>query len=124
VLVTIVFLPICIPVVFGPAYGPMVLGAQVMMVGTAVSAVSFALTQFYFASGRIDLWTKAYGLYTTLVIGLGWLCIQRWGFFGLAGVVGLGKVLFAALLVVIFVIVWQKSDRGVWPLDPAKDNPE
>jgi O-antigen/teichoic acid export membrane protein len=109
VLLTIVFIPILIPVVFGTAYSPMVVGAQVMMVGTAVSAASFLLTQFYFASGRIDLWTKAYGLYTALVIGLGAYCIQRWGFVGLANVVGLGKVLFTALLVVIFVTVWQKS---------------
>lgn len=113
VLLTIVLIPILVPVVFGPAYSPMTLGTQVMMVGTAVSAVSFLLTQFYYASGRIDLWTKAYGLYTALVIGLGWFCIQRWGFFGLASLVGLGKVLFIVFIAAIFVTIREDAIKSL-----------
>jgi O-antigen/teichoic acid export membrane protein len=105
----IVLIPSLVPLIFGSAYSPIVPGVQIMMVGTAVSTVFFLWTSFYYASGRIDLWTKAYGFYTVLVIGLGAFCIQRWGFFGLANVIGLGKILFTMLLVVIFMTVWQKS---------------
>ncbi len=77
----------------------MVVGLQVMMLGVAVSAVFFWLSVFYYAFGKISLWTKAYGLYTLLVIGLAWSCVQQWGFTGMAGLVGLGKVLFTVTMV-------------------------
>jgi O-antigen/teichoic acid export membrane protein len=107
--VTTVLIPTLVPIVFGSVYSAMVPGVQIMMMGAAVSAVFFLLTWFCYASGRIDLWTKAYGLYAALVIGLGWLCIQAWGFFGLASLVGLAKVVFTIVLVVIFMKVWGKS---------------
>ena len=100
-LLAIPLLPILVPVVFGLGYRPMVPSAQVMMVGAAVSSVFFWLNSFYYSSGQINLWAKAYGLYTGFVIGLGWLAIQRWGFFGLAGLVVVGKVLFTLGMVIL-----------------------
>ncbi len=91
-------LPIFIPMVFGSAYNPIVTGAQIMMVGAAGSAVFFWLNSFYYASGRIVLWTKAYGLYTVLIIGLGWIFIQQWGFVGFTMLITLGKILFILLM--------------------------
>jgi O-antigen/teichoic acid export membrane protein len=85
----------------------MVTGTQIMMVGAAVSAVFFWLSSFYYASGRIALWTKAYGLYTVLIIGLGWIFIQQWGFVGFTMLITLGKILFT-LLMGGLIIAWGK----------------
>jgi O-antigen/teichoic acid export membrane protein len=96
-------LPIFIPMVFGPSYSPMVTGAQIMMLGAAGSAVFFWLNSFYYASGRIVQWAKAYSLYTFLVIGLGWFCINQWGFVGMAAVIAVGKILFTSSMVILLV---------------------
>jgi O-antigen/teichoic acid export membrane protein len=100
---TIPLLPVLVPTVFGLAYRPMVLGAQVMMAGAAISALFFWLSSAYYAFGKIRAWTKAYVIYTALVIGLASLCIQSHGFFGLAGLVAVGKVLFTVSMVVILI---------------------
>lgn len=94
-LLTIPFLPIVIPILFGSAYSPMVPGVQVMMIGAPVSAVFFWLISFFYASGKIAFWTKAYGLYTAVVIGLGVPFMKLWGFLGLAVLMGLSKAVFS-----------------------------
>ena len=86
--------PWLLPLLYGHGYRPVVLGAQVIMLGVAISAAFFWLNSFYYASGRVNLWVSGYALYTTLVIGLGWFVIKQWGFFGLACLVAVGKVLF------------------------------
>jgi O-antigen/teichoic acid export membrane protein len=96
-------LPTIVPMVLGDGYQLMVRGAQMMVAASAVSTMFFWLPSVYYASGKIDLWTKAYGLYSALIIGFAWVCIQRWGFFGLAGLVALGEVLFAISAVGIFI---------------------
>jgi O-antigen/teichoic acid export membrane protein len=100
VFATIPLLPLVVPPVFGTDFGAMVFGTQIMMLGAVISAVFFWLTSFYYASGRIDSWTKAYAVYMALVTGLTWLVVQRWGFSGVAVLVGLGKATFAASMVV------------------------
>jgi len=107
-LLVIPLLPTVIPIAFGPSYIPMVLGTQMMMVASAVSVVFFWLHIAYYASGGIAIWTKGYGLYTMFVIGLAWFCIEHWGFSGLAGLVGLGKVLFTLAMVGAFKITWKR----------------
>jgi|SoiMetStandDraft_2_1073263.scaffolds.fasta_scaffold00222_1 O-antigen/teichoic acid export membrane protein len=102
-LLTIPLLPIFVPMVFGSGYSPMTLGVQVMMVGTALSAMFFWLSSSFYAFGRIALWTKAYGLYTVLFIVLAWFCIQWWGFPGLAGLTAVGKVGFILSMVLRLV---------------------
>jgi O-antigen/teichoic acid export membrane protein len=108
VLLMIPLLPLLILVVFGPAYMPMVWGAQVMLLASAVSAVFFWLRSFYFAAGRIGLWAKAYSLYTALITGLGWLCIQGWGFTGLASFIAAGTMIFTVSMVVVCMIAWER----------------
>ena len=101
ILLTIPLLPIFVPMVFGSVYSPMILGVQMMMVGTALSIVFFWLKSSYYAFGRIVLWTNAYGLYTVLFIGLAWFCIQRWGFAGIAGLIVVGKTIFTLSMVLL-----------------------
>lgn len=97
-LLAIPFLPLAIPVLFGAAYSPMVPGVQVMMAGSALSAVFFWTISFYYATGKIAFWTKAYGLYTAVVVGVGAVLMERWGFFGLAVVVALSKAAFSIVM--------------------------
>lgn len=113
-IVVIPFLPIFVPMAFGSGYSPMVPGVQIMLVGAAVSAVFFWLNSFYYASARIDLWAKAYGLYTAIVIGLAWVYIEPWGFTGLATVVAIGKVLFTLFMVILSMVL-----RKIWCKQPS-----
>jgi len=100
VLAMIPMLPVIVPALFGPSYKPMVPGAQLMMVGAAVAAAFFWLDAFYFASGKIGRWTRAYGLYATLVVVLAWACIGRWGFVGLAVLLTVARVAFTLSMAV------------------------
>ena len=109
VILSIPFLPFVIPPVFGVSYEPMVWGTQMLMASTAISTVFFWLHAIYYASGRVDLWTKAYGLYTAVVIGCAWMCIQWWGFSGLAGLVSVGKVSFTVLMLSSLVLIEKAS---------------
>ncbi|MGH2396781.1 MAG: lipopolysaccharide biosynthesis protein, partial [bacterium] len=93
-LLTVPLLPIAIPRIFGPSFEPIVRGTQVLMAGAAVSTALFWLTSFYYASGRVSVWAKAYGLYTAVAIGVGWFFIEQWGFFGLAVLVTVAKLAF------------------------------
>ncbi|MCS3918918.1 oligosaccharide flippase family protein [Fervidibacter sacchari] len=103
---TTLFFPWLLPLLYGQGYSPAVLGAQVVMLGVAVSAVFFWLNSFYYASGRVNLWVSGYALYTTLVIGLGWLVIKQWGFLGLTCLITMGKVLFT--LSMFALLSWSK----------------
>jgi O-antigen/teichoic acid export membrane protein len=87
----------------------MVWGTQMLMASTGISTVFFWLHAIYYASGRVDLWTKVYGLYTAVVIGIAWMCIQRWGFSGLAALVTVGKVSFTVLMVSSLVLIERAS---------------
>jgi O-antigen/teichoic acid export membrane protein len=87
----------------------MTFGAQIMMTGAAVSTLFFWLNAGYYASGKIGLWTKLYGLYTTVVLGLAWWCVQQWGFSGLAVLVTVGKTLFTIVMVIVCMKAWKHS---------------
>jgi O-antigen/teichoic acid export membrane protein len=115
VLLTVPLLPIVVPLMFGPGYSAMVLGAQVMMAGTAVSAVFFWIHSSFYALGKIGPWTKAYSLYTAMVIGVAWFCIAQWGFTGLAVLVALGKVLFILSMVAVFMSAKDWHERVPLP---------
>ncbi|MDI6854146.1 MAG: oligosaccharide flippase family protein [Deltaproteobacteria bacterium] len=97
-LLSIPVLPSLIPIVFGQVYSPVIEAIQIMMVAAAVSVLFFWVTNFYYASGRIGLWTKAVLINTVLVLALGWFSIQHWGFLGMAAVFTLGKSAFTLLL--------------------------
>lgn len=108
VLLTIPALPIAVPLVFGSAYRPMVLGTQLMMVGVAVSTAYFWLSASYYATGEIGLWTKANLFYSVFVVGLAWILSQQLGFLGVAGVVGFTKIAFTVMMVIIFQVVLKR----------------
>jgi O-antigen/teichoic acid export membrane protein len=97
-LLAVPFFPILIPMVFGDDYSPMLLGIQVMIAGSALTALFFWLNIFYYASGKVGVWTKAYGIYTVSAIVLGWFFIQLWGFLGMAVLAALGKAFFTLTL--------------------------
>ena len=100
VLVGIPILPLLIPVVFGGHYSPMVTGVQIMMVASAVSAIFFWLSSFYYASGKIACWTMGCILQTVPVTGLAWFVIYQWGFVGMATLATIGKVVFTLSMAV------------------------
>jgi O-antigen/teichoic acid export membrane protein len=79
-----------------------------------VSAVFFWLNPLYYASGKIGLWTKVYGLYAVLAIGLSWFCIQQWGFFGMATVVAVGKVLFTLWMTARIMVSGKLSNESIY----------
>jgi O-antigen/teichoic acid export membrane protein len=91
VLLMILCIPLLVSTFFGPGYAGMVHGTQVMLGGAAISAVFFWLVHFYYASGRVALWSKMYGIYTLFVIGLGWFFIHSWGFTSFAWLISLAK---------------------------------
>ncbi len=109
VLLIIPLLPVVVHLVLGDGYRPMVSGAQVMMVGAAVSAAFFWLNPFYYATDRVGVWAKAYALSTAAVISLGWVCVQRWGFLGLAIIVGFGKAFFTLSIIIAYLVIQKKS---------------
>jgi O-antigen/teichoic acid export membrane protein len=106
---TVPFLPALVPVIFGPSYVPMVFGAQMMMLSVAIGALFFWLSAFYYASGKIAFWSKAYGVYSAVFLGLSWWCIREWGFIGVAGLIAIGKPAFA---VTMAIIVLAASNKG------------
>lgn len=102
-LMVIPILPILVPLVFGPKFSPMVSGVQILMIGSAISVVFFWLNPLYYASGKIGSWTVGYLIYTLLIVSLSWFIIQRWGFFGLAMLMTIGKVTFILSMLVFFL---------------------
>jgi O-antigen/teichoic acid export membrane protein len=106
-LASIPLLPFLVPFVFGDAYRPMVFGTQVMIVGVSVSVVFFYLAPAYYAVGKIGFWAKRNILYALLVVGIGWPVTLKWGFSGMATVVGLGNAVFN-LLMAYHLAVWWK----------------
>jgi O-antigen/teichoic acid export membrane protein len=102
VLLTIPFLPIIIPMVFGSHYSLMASGVQIMMLGNAASATFFWLNPFYYAFGKLNIWTISSALHTFFVVGLAWLFIAQLGFWGMALLVSAGKAGFVLSMVIIF----------------------
>ncbi len=89
----IALLPWAIPLLLGERYAPAVGASQILLVGTVVCTVFFWTTYHYYAVGRVDLWTKSYGIYALAVVVLGWLLAERGKFEGMAVIVAAGRVL-------------------------------
>lgn len=98
ILLLIPFLPVLVPFILGNSYYSMVPGLQVLMLAAAAGAFFFWLLPYYYALGRIAAWTKAYALYTVVVLALGWLSIQWWGFLGMVIVLAIGETSFLFLM--------------------------
>ncbi|MDW8103175.1 MAG: oligosaccharide flippase family protein [Anaerolineae bacterium] len=106
-LLVIPFLPILIQMVFGQKYRPIVLGVQLMMIGTAISALFFWLTAFYYATGKIAMWAKGYSTYAIATIGVAWFVVQQWGFLGITTAISIGKVVF-----ILLMLFWARQLYG------------
>lgn len=98
VLLVILLLPFVVPVIFGKNFYPMVIGAQTLLLATAVSALFFWLNPYYYATGQVTIWTKGFAIYTVFVLTLGSFVIPKWGFFGMAVVFAIGKALFSIIM--------------------------
>ena len=85
--------PVLIPLVFGEEYRPMVLGAQLLMVGIAVSTVFFYLIQFFYATGYVATWTKFLAAEAILVVVLCVPAAKIHGFLGVAVVIAAGTAI-------------------------------
>ncbi len=101
ILLTIPLISIFIPAVFGSQYTPMALAVKIMLAGVMVSALFFWLDIFYYASGKVALWTKGYAFYTAVLIGLGWLFIQQGGFLSLVWLDTISKISFTLIMVML-----------------------
>ena len=102
-LLLIPLLPYLVPLIFGEVYRSLVLCAQVLIVGASVSAIFFWLNPYYYSTGRLAVWTGGYSLYALLVVVMGWICIQWWGYIGMAGLLSTGKIFFVILMVAVAI---------------------
>jgi O-antigen/teichoic acid export membrane protein len=92
------FLPWLLPIVLGEGYRGMVAGAQMLLLAAAVEALFFWLYPYYYASGRVSAWTKAFAVHTGWVLLLGSLATLQWGFAGMAAALGIGKIILHVLM--------------------------
>lgn len=106
VLAMMPLLPVLVPAILGTAYQPMVSGAQLLLIGAAVSVTFFYLNQLFYSAGRMELWAKAYLIESVLVIGLALIVIPKWGFTGMAGLIGLGTALFNVAMAAVSMGIW------------------
>jgi O-antigen/teichoic acid export membrane protein len=90
VLVAMAALPVVVPAL-GHEYQGMVLGAELMLIGTATSAAFFYLAPYLYSSGQVMRWVVSYGLYALVVLGGGWLIADNGGFLAIAALVGGGQ---------------------------------
>jgi O-antigen/teichoic acid export membrane protein len=94
-------------------------GLQLMLTGAAASAVFFVLSPFYYAVGQVRFWTKAYGIYSIVVLSLGWVLVESWGFVGVAASLGLGNLLFNLVMASLMRPTWRRwIDDGSAPEPP------
>ena len=70
------------------------------LAGAAIGTLFFWLSSFFYASGNVGRWTKAYGVYAALTVILAWWFIQEWGFVGLAGLTAAAKIVFTVAMAV------------------------
>lgn len=109
-IILIPLLYLIIPIVFGDEFKPMVLGTQLMMVGSAISAIFFWLESFYYSSGNVSIWGKAFSISVLLVIASSYFIANSYGFTGVASLISAIKILFIITMVNIilqFKPIWK-----------------
>jgi len=118
-LAAVPLVPVLVPLVFGSRYSDMSAGLQLMLVGTAASAVFFALSPFYYAVGQVRFWTKAFGIYAVMVLGVAWALVGPLGFVGVAASLGLGNLVFNVVMAGLIRPMWRRwNDDGSAPEPP------
>lgn len=98
VLAGLLLAPVVIPVIYGREYFAVAWITQLLLVGTAVSATFFWLNGFFYAAGRIRLWTLAFGVYVVAVLAFGFPAISIGAALGMAVVAGIGKAGYSAVM--------------------------
>jgi len=88
------FLQIAVPLLFGDGYAPMVRGLQWMMLGAAVTAPFFWLSPLAFASRRLSAWAIGSAVQAVIVIALGAWLAPTLGYEGMSVIAALGSVAF------------------------------
>ncbi|MEM2691843.1 MAG: hypothetical protein QXS01_07080, partial [Candidatus Bathyarchaeia archaeon] len=101
-------LSLLIPLLFGTAFRPAILPAQIMILGQGISAPFFWLNSFYYASGRIGTWVKGYTLYTAAIILASGPVAAYWSFVGLASLVTATEVTFTVGMLSL-VLIWRRK---------------
>ena len=118
VLSAMALLPAVILVGLGQGYSDMILGTEVLLIGTAVSALFFFVTPYFFSTGRIRTWVAGYGTYAMLSLLVGTLLSEAGGFFAFAAVVGLG---LALLNIVLGASILRRVRPFASPLGPPEN---
>jgi O-antigen/teichoic acid export membrane protein len=112
----LLLLPLLVPPLFGAGYAPMVRGAQVLFVATAIRAACFWLEPSYYAAGRVGLWTRLHVAQVAALLAVSWFAVSRFGFLGAAVTVA---VLRIALVAAGVAALPRAPRQRPIPLDPA-----
>ncbi len=91
----VLFVPAAVRLLFGDGYEPMILGAQLMIAAAGASMAAFWLHPYYFAAGRVVLWSKLYVTYSCAFLAVAWVVSDLWGFLGIASLIAVGKASLA-----------------------------
>ena len=102
-LMAVFLLPTLVPFVFGLAYYGAILGAQVLIGGGVFGLLFFWVTPAYFANDQVDVFTKRFTVYVGITAAVLWLCVERWGFLGLAGTLAVGRAVFYSAMAVLML---------------------
>jgi len=78
------FLRPLVPPMFGAEYGPMVTGAQVLLLAVALRAAVFWIEPAYYAAGKVGAWTRLHLLQVVGMLLLTGPAVARFGFLGAA----------------------------------------
>lgn len=97
-LLAIPLLPWAVPFMFGSAYQPALAGIQIMMIKAIIGSLFFWVYAYYYATGRVRLWTKTFAIYAFLMVSVGWLGIKFYGFMGLIWVNVCLSIIFKVVL--------------------------
>lgn len=98
VLLGMALLPALIVVALGDQYTEMIVGAEALLLGTAVSTAFFFATPYLYSTGRVKVWVTAYSLYALVALGVGSVVAEAAGFTGFAAAVGGGLALLNILV--------------------------
>jgi O-antigen/teichoic acid export membrane protein len=112
-------LPFAISVLLDARYAPMVPGAQLMLVGAAVSAAFFWLQPFYYSAGYVSDWVKGSIGWMLAVVAGGWVAVSAWGYLGMSAVSALGEV----GLTLSMVYVLHRRAARLWDAAPGPAPP-
>lgn len=109
-LLAIPVLPFAVRVMLGARYAGMVPGAQIMLVGGAVSAAFFWLQPFYYSAGYVADWVRGSLLWVLVVAAAGYAVVLWWGYLGMSVLTAAGEVGLAASMLYLL----HRRSRRLW----------